>query len=312
MEAMEVERIPSNRIPPGPLTLLDNRYVDNIRTMREDTRDSKDPHSGLPLGPISHALQHISNFACSASEWTRDHLRRFQIVVLQDTPSSGLFPDEYIIEDNDKTMKALKDQKFFGPDIGKIGHGEWDQNSIHHDFFGFLMMLLRGDDRTPSPQTSPPQRIMEPRNAKERAIYEIMRANESSSSLLPPHPSSGSSKSYTSTMSSVHSHSSVDYGPRESATFMMMQNFLMSLGTVEFKTMKKKTPLWMPKLIPLLKYSHRFSPNSSRYPVVAAGHQFTTENDGSIHPWTHRKSGLRKHAVLPLCSLEVTSIIFVC
>jgi hypothetical protein len=43
--------------------------------------------------------------------------------------------------------------------------------------------------------------------------------------------------------------------------------------------------------------------------VVAAGHQFNAENDGSIHAWTRRKSGLRKQAILPLCSLEVTSII---
>lgn len=250
MEAMEVELIPSHRLP-LLVSLNDNKYIEDIRLMREDTRDSKHPHSGKPLGPIGDALQRDAlqstpTFAVSASEWTREHLTRFQIVVVQDRPSSDLFPDEYIIKDNDKTMKALKDQKFFAPDVKKIGNGEWDHDSIHHVFFTHLMVLLRGGDRTPRPPTSPPQRVMQSRDAKEQAIYEIMRvnANNVSSQSLPSRPSGGSNP-YRPSMSSIDSHPVVDYGPRETSTFTMMHDFLISLGTAEFKAKKSKFPPWI-------------------------------------------------------------------
>ena len=56
-------------------------------------------------------------------------------------------------------------------------------------------------------------------------------------------------------------------------------------------------------------FSHDFRPDSSRFPVVAAGQLFSTENDGSIHVWTRRRSGMRKRALLPICSLEVMLVL---
>src|SRR5579862_2355036 len=142
-----VDNIPTHRQPPPDMFLLNNKYIDDIKQMRENTKDAKNSLTGQRQGPIAHALEHIPAFASSAPEWTAEHLTRFQIVVLQDQPSSYLFPDEYMITDNDETMKALKDQKFFTPDEKHIGDGEWDHDYLHHFFFTDLMLLLRGGDR---------------------------------------------------------------------------------------------------------------------------------------------------------------------
>ena len=242
-----MEDIPTHRRPLPETLLINNKYIDDIKQMRENTKDATRPLTGQIRGPIAHALQHVPGFACSASEWTSEHLTRFQIVVFQDQPSSHLFPDEYLITDNDKTMKALKDNKFFSPDENHVSNGEWDYDCLHHFFFTDLMLLLRGGDRTPSPRTSPPQKSMRPRDAKEEAQNEIKRVLES-------HAQAGSSAvsrtsmdtdSYRPSMSSIRSHSLPDHGPRETLTYSMMHNFLKYLGTIEYKVMKNKIPLWI-------------------------------------------------------------------
>src|SRR5947207_11359888 len=112
----DVNDIPTHRRSVPEMLLTDNKYIDDIKQMRGNTKDAQHPLTGQRQGPIAHAIQHIPGFACSASEWTREHLTRFQIVVLQDQPPSYLFPDEYLIRDpNDLTMKALEDQNFFSP-----------------------------------------------------------------------------------------------------------------------------------------------------------------------------------------------------
>jgi hypothetical protein len=174
-----VDNIPTHRRPPPDIFLVNNKYIDDIKHMRENAKDIKHPLTGQREGPIAHALRHIPAFARPASEWTAEHLARFQIVVLQDQASSYLYPDEYIITDNNDTMEALKDQKFFTPDEKHIGNGQWDHDYLYHLFFTDLMLLLRGGDRTPSPQTSPPRKSSQPRGAKEEAQNEIKQVLES-------------------------------------------------------------------------------------------------------------------------------------
>ena len=144
-------------------------------------------------------------------------------------------------------MKAFEDQNFFSPDENNISNGEWDYDRLHHLFFTDIMLLLRGGDRTPSPQTSPPQRSTEPRDAKEEAQIEIQRVVQSRAQAVSSEVSRSSmdTDSYRLSMSSIHSQFSLDHGPRETSTYMMMHNFLKYLGTVEYKAMKGKLPLWI-------------------------------------------------------------------
>ena len=210
MDNMDNVDIPTHRRPPPDRLLVSNKYIDDIKQMRGNTKDAKHPLTGQSQGPIAHTLQHIPTFACSASEWTSDHLTRFQIVVLQDQPSSNLFPEEYLITANDKTMKSLSDQKKNSPNEKQIGNGEWDHDCLNHLFCMDLMLLLGGGDRRQSPRTSRPQKSMKPRDAKEQAKDEIKRVLEShaqTASYAVSRTSTDTSDSYRPSMSSIRSHS---------------------------------------------------------------------------------------------------------
>ena len=45
-----------------------NKYIDDIKQMREETKDARKPLTGEVQGPIAHALQNIAKFACSATD----------------------------------------------------------------------------------------------------------------------------------------------------------------------------------------------------------------------------------------------------
>ena len=108
-----------------------------------------------------------------------------------------------------------------------------------------LMLLLGGGDRRQSPRTSRPQKSMEPRDAKEQAKDEIKRVLESHAQTASYAVSRTSTDSYRPSMSSIRSHTLVDHDSRETLTYTMMHNFLKYLGTVEYKAMKRKVPLWI-------------------------------------------------------------------
>jgi hypothetical protein len=46
-------------------------------------------------------------------------------------------------------------------------------------------------------------------------------------------------------------------------------------------------------------------PDSSLFPVAAAGFYFSSQNDGSIYTWKQKQSGMRKENRIPICSIEV-------
>lgn len=95
----------SNRQPPTAEEVSEeNIYIRRISETREAIRGIEDSSSNLQ-GPITHACQTIENFACSASEWGVEHLRRFQIVVLENQLSHKIYPINYLPRMNDLAIK---------------------------------------------------------------------------------------------------------------------------------------------------------------------------------------------------------------
>src|SRR5947207_6614840 len=85
-----------------------NEYIRQIRQMRNEVHAVNYPDV-KEQGPISHALERVDNFA--ASEWTLDHMLRFQVIVLENQPGVAMFPNEYVVGEKDKTLiAAMKDE----------------------------------------------------------------------------------------------------------------------------------------------------------------------------------------------------------
>jgi hypothetical protein len=254
---------PLHRRPPPPQVISSrNDYVRAINEMRSEIRHAINPNGNI-LGSISHALDNVPGFGCSASEWTKQHLTRFQTLVLEGQVSSYLFPDIYMLEDTDDVMLALINDGFFDVEMTAVAHGQWNTDKLHHFFFLNMMVLLRGGDKTPTPRTSPRQQVeSHPRDAKDLArsrIRETFMHRPSlisdSTASLPGHarvPSMDSTDSSVSSMHSLQSNTAVDYGPRETITFTLIHNLLAYLGTMEHKNSKSKGQLWIPSYCPSL------------------------------------------------------------
>jgi hypothetical protein len=79
--------------------------------MRDEV-DATPRADGLPYLPIDHALQTIPNFA---SSWTRDHLVRLQVVVLEGQRGQQRFPVDWAVRDDDKAVMKMMADGFFTP-----------------------------------------------------------------------------------------------------------------------------------------------------------------------------------------------------
>jgi hypothetical protein len=78
-----------------------------------------------PTGPIGEGFKNVRNFASSASGWAAEHLAYFQIVPREGLDPVDLFPSEYIIDRNDPTIAALRNDGFFEVDYEAMKHGRW-------------------------------------------------------------------------------------------------------------------------------------------------------------------------------------------
>jgi hypothetical protein len=224
--------------------------------MRTETKDTKDK-IGNSLGPISHAVTCVNRFNCSASGWTKEHLTRFQIIVLNDLTANHLFPDEFIPSDSDSTMSALKSEGFFKVPPEAISRGGWKKDELFHFVFLYMMMLMRGD-RTPSPRTSPKIHDVLPRDAKEAAKREMVNIYAPGEQKLSPlvyvvsgtsinsQQSSQVSSMFRPSLSTIDSRPIIDHGPRETLSFSLFHQFLSYLGTIEHRNAKGGTPVWIP------------------------------------------------------------------
>lgn len=240
-----------------------NVDVAEIKAMREATKEAKD-EAGNPAGPILDAIVKVKGFNCSAPEWGAEHLKRFQIVALNDVTARYIFPEEHLPSDADSTMIALKNEGFFNPTVQTITHGDWKQDKLYHFVFLSIMQILRGGDGTPTPRASPKVRVRLPRESKLAAIEEMDKMYTAvRDALLPPlsRISSGSTMSsiygseYVPSVTMANSKTIVDRGPRETLTFHLFHDFLTYLGTVEQQKRQKDKSLWIPRyhdLVPFL------------------------------------------------------------
>jgi hypothetical protein len=293
---------PPHRQYPPVSDLQDNFYFNAIMRMRESVDNEARPNGTPWDGPIDHALHTIRDFDSSASSWTEAHIARFQAVVLQDQRNEMLFPLNYAPSVDDKALKKMREDGFFEPTKNNITNGEWDQTKSFHYFFHDLLNLLRGS-RTPSPRTSPKTRNLFLRIAKDNAKASLAEAVNSS--FLQATPSTDSSY-YPSSMAA--STGSVDRGPRETTSFMLLHHLLNYVAVVEQNTWSDY-PRWGTKYSHLAVASSDISPDAERLPVMAAGNAFNCENDGAVFSWITKESGLRHKTRLPLCSIEVLRLL---
>ena len=100
---------------------------------------------GTSKGPIGFAIDNIEGFVSSGSNWQREHLIRFQVVVFDNQYARAMFPVQYILQNDDNTIKALDMSGFFGPNVDDIVQGRWDSNKTYNNVFLDILGLLRGD-----------------------------------------------------------------------------------------------------------------------------------------------------------------------
>lgn len=231
------------RPPPPDILGPDNFYVGLIQHIRENTREFVGLDGGKH-GPISHALQTIRGFACSASGWTEDHLARFQVLVLPGQVAGAMFPREYALSAHDKTLQTIQTEGFFSATKSDIAHGTWPPK-MYSNFFIDLMHLLRGGNRTPTPHNSPKKREAYIKAAKRDANEAVKAALAASRSWSSSNVGSDTVFS-PGTALSTESSSVVNLGNRETSTYSLMHNFLKYIAIMEHRTWPE-SPLWCPR-----------------------------------------------------------------
>jgi hypothetical protein len=179
--------------------------------MRDEV-DATPRADGLPYRPIDHALHTIPNFA---SSWTRDHLARLQVVVLEGQRGRQLFPDDWALRDDDKAVMKMMADGFFAPSKADVSKGEWDTSKSFNNFFMHLLHIQEAS-RTPSPRTSPKPRIPFAKRLPWAKAYEDA---VSAISYLPS--------------ASPMSDLCLKVGSRETSSYMLMHDFLVYLTSVE-------------------------------------------------------------------------------
>lgn len=270
--------IPLHRRPPSPEILSpENRYVGNTMAMRTKYRESvqryesrvkayeewktarkendhldspdvvmndavrpetPDPRE-RPMGHIAQAVKEIKKFAASGSQWTSEHLANFQVVVLDNQVPAHLFPSVFLVSDIDPTMTALQEDGFMTADAGTIKHGRWDTKKPYNSVFVTLMQLRRGGYRTPSPQSSPPQRTNLPRMPKDIPRNSIKQIRDQYYTSTEPTSDSSFVMSTAEDMSQI-----ADLGARETLSFNLIHNLLTYLATVEHQN-RPASPRWI-------------------------------------------------------------------
>lgn len=122
-----------------------NPFVHRIQRMRNEV-DVFNKGRVNSYGPISHALENLPGFSHSPSEWSEDHLCRFQVVISDEQPDEALFPHEYAVLDNDKTLKAITEDGFFLPTNEDLMAGAFSARLYSGFFMDLLQLMAEGQD----------------------------------------------------------------------------------------------------------------------------------------------------------------------
>ena len=133
---------------------VENACVHRIQRMRNEV-DIFNKGQENSHGPISHALENLPGFSRSPSEWSEDHLCRFQVVINDEQPDEALFPNEYVVSDNDKTLKAITEDGFFLPTDKDLAARAFSAR-LHSGFFMDLLQLMAEGQDIKKPEISYP------------------------------------------------------------------------------------------------------------------------------------------------------------
>lgn len=132
-----------------------NACVCRIQQMRNEV-DIFNKGQENSYGPISHALENLPGFSRSPPEWSADHLCRFQVVTDVEQPDELLVPNEYVVSDNDKTLKAMIEDGFFLPGDEDLAARAFSPK-LHSGFFMDLLQLTVERQVIQKPQISSPE-----------------------------------------------------------------------------------------------------------------------------------------------------------
>jgi hypothetical protein len=224
---------PAHRKYPSADELTDdNEYIREITEMRARTRTFQDS-LGTSQEPIGFAIDNIEGFVSSGSNWQREHLNRFQVVVFDNQYARAMFPVQYIPQNDDDTIKALDVSGFFHPSKDDIVQGNWDSSKIYNHAFLDILGLLRDD--SPARNVTL-RRTIKSRVAKESArvvMKEIIAADAEIGGESRALTKVMSSESLYSASASIQSQSMIHYGPRETLTHSLLHNWLKTLATYE-------------------------------------------------------------------------------
>jgi hypothetical protein len=228
-----------------PVLSDENKYVADIIEMRRSIQGIDTPE-GLQIGPISHALETIENFGSSASEWTRDHIIRFQVVCLMEQPASKMYPSQFLPGNDDPLMKAFDEEKFFDPTIDAVKVGDWKYDNLNNNFFLDLIQLLIGVDvRTISlPATRQPK----PRESKSSVRQEIQKtiADPENHQHITRATHGWQSPDSLFTADTASTDTLIYWGPRETSTHSLFHNLLKSIASLEWDVDPLQEKMWLP------------------------------------------------------------------
>ena len=225
----------------------DNNYVADIIEMRRSIQDIDTPE-GQQIGPIRHALETIKNFGCSASEWTRDHIIRFQAVCFVEQSTNNIYPSQFLPRNDNPVMKALDEEKFFGPTKDAVKMGDWKYDNLHNNFFLDLMQLLNSADGPTS--SVPATRQSKPRESKTSARQEIKKIIAHPERHRPItratalHRSESSDSSFTA--DTINTNTLIYWGSRETSTHSLFHNLLKSIASLEWDVDPLQEKMWLP------------------------------------------------------------------
>jgi hypothetical protein len=226
----------------------ENKYVADIIEMRRSIQGIDTPE-GQQTGPIRHALETIDNFGCSASEWTKDHIIRFQVVCFVEQPASNMYPSQFLPRDNDHVTKALGEEKFFDPTKDDVKIGNWKYDNLNNNFFLDLMkLLISTDSPTISLSTT---RQSKPRESKTSAGQDIQKIiahpdrHRPITRAIASHRLESPDSLFTA--DTINSTNTLIYcGARETSTRSLFHSLLKSIASLEWDVDSRQEKMWLP------------------------------------------------------------------
>lgn len=233
------------------------------------------------------------SFLVSTSSWDVVHLRVLHVLCFNALPLSRIFPQQHTI--NEQSELALRIRRLFALSRDDVRSGSYDLTEMTYPFYSELSVLLRTNQKTPSPPMRPdsprPTPIMTQFRPSTRAPNTILGSSftDSTTGSTFSYVSSGDTGSYN----NVGGDNLVD--TMEVVTNNMIVAFTSFLSNLFY-------PVRNP-----LQHRPEFNAKPDNFTLVLMGGHITSINDGS--GWKTRYSKTYSQWVrtggAPLITIEV-------